>query len=112
MEYNKKILSLCARIKDSSHVLTENGEILQLQRKFEEAQDFHQRALTIRKEYCSSDHANSLRHLGTILHIQEKFKEAYECFQEALAIHQKYYPSTHIDIAHCLVPCLSRTQLS
>ncbi|CAF5158194.1 unnamed protein product, partial [Rotaria sp. Silwood1] len=58
-------------IKYSTFVLSDIGEILYLQGKYEEAYDFHQRALTIRKKYYSSDHVSialCLENIGLIQH--------------------------------------------
>jgi uncharacterized protein HemY len=68
--YEQMINSNLARIKDSAHILAAIGEILGLEGNFEEARDFHERALAIQKEYYSSDHANisnSLHFVGNIL---------------------------------------------
>ena len=38
------------RIKDTAYVLSDIGELLHLEGKYEGAYDFHQQALTIQKE--------------------------------------------------------------
>ncbi|CAF1461368.1 unnamed protein product, partial [Rotaria sordida] len=76
------------RIKDSALVLSDIGETLCEQGKFEEAMNYHQQALTIRKEYYSSHHmhiATSLRNIGDIFFIQNKNDEALSYFQQALS---------------------------
>jgi tetratricopeptide (TPR) repeat protein len=68
--YEQMINSKPARIKDSAHILAGIGQHLGLEGNFEEARDFHERALAIQKEYYSSDHANisnSLHFVGNIL---------------------------------------------
>ncbi|CAF4063561.1 unnamed protein product [Rotaria sordida] len=92
-------------IKESAQVLSNIGELLYGEGKFEEAMNFHERALQIRKEYYSSDHphiANSLRNIGDIFYKQDKYDEAFIYFQEALTILEKYYNNFHVDIAKCL----------
>ena len=72
------------RIKDSAVVLSNIGEILYLQGKYEEANDFHQQALTIRNKYYSSSHAhiaNSLTSIGLIHDQRTKYDEALSFLQ-------------------------------
>ena len=67
--YDRMMKTEPVRIKDSAIVLSDIGEILYLQGKYEEAYEFHQRALTIRKKYYSSNHAHiatSLENIGLI----------------------------------------------
>ena len=80
------------RIKDSAVVLSNIGEILHLQGKYEEAHDFHQQALTIQKRYYSSDHmhiAASLENIGLFHYQREKYEEALILIQHALTIREK-----------------------
>ncbi|CAF3706557.1 unnamed protein product [Rotaria sp. Silwood1] len=104
--YDRMMKPKQMRIKDSARILSDIGEVLFAEGKYEEAMDFHERALKIRKEYFPSDHmhiATSLKNIGDIFRVQEKSDEAFTYFQEALAILEKYYNCSHIDIAMCWV---------
>ncbi|CAF3036107.1 unnamed protein product [Rotaria sp. Silwood2] len=92
-------------IKESAQILSDIGELLYIEGKFEEAINFHEQALQIRRKYYSSDHphiANSLRNIGDIFHKKDRYDEAFVYFQEAFTILEKYYKSFHPDIAKCM----------
>ncbi|CAF4451197.1 unnamed protein product, partial [Adineta steineri] len=66
--------------KNCAIILCDIGEILHLQGKYEEAYEYHEKALTIRKKYYPSfDHphiATSLENIGLIYYQQLKYKES------------------------------------
>jgi tetratricopeptide (TPR) repeat protein len=105
LSYERMMHTEPVRIKDSAVVLSNIGEILYLQGKYEEAFDCHQRVLIILKKYYSSNHihiATSLVNIGRILQIRLKDDEAFVFFQQALSIRVKYYNYLHVDIATSL----------
>ena len=105
LSYDRMIKTEPARIKDSSIVLSDIGELLYLEGNTEEAYEFHQKALILRKNYYSSYHtyiATSLNNIGVIYLQRQKHEEALKLHNQALAIWEEYYNAFHIDITSCL----------
>ncbi|CAF1240792.1 unnamed protein product [Didymodactylos carnosus] len=85
--------------------LSQIGHILWTLTQYEQALDYHQRALAIREKCDPSSHfdiALDLLTIGIILYAQKKYNEALDFHQQALAIREKCYPSDYIHIAERL----------
>ncbi len=64
-----------SRIKDFNHVLNNTGAIFHKEGKFNEALDYHQRALEMREKYHSSDHIGIVNSLNNfVVLVREKIQ--------------------------------------
>ncbi|UJR17257.1 hypothetical protein I4U23_004152 [Adineta vaga] len=94
------------RIKDSAIVLSTIGELLYRDGKYEEAYDYHQRALEIRKTYYSENHisiATSLENIGLIHEERRMTDKAILLFQQAIAMREEYFCNyRHVSIGSLL----------
>ena len=81
------------------------GNVLNKQRQYAEALDYHQRALKMYEKFYPSGHvdiAMSLNNIGNVLNNQGQYAEALDHYQRALKMYEKFYPSGHVDIAMSL----------
>jgi tetratricopeptide (TPR) repeat protein len=72
--------------------------VLRNQGKYDEARQFHERALAVREKVYGEEHpstANSLNNLGITLHEQGKHDEARRYYERALAIYEKIHGEEH-----------------
>ncbi|CAF3167884.1 unnamed protein product [Rotaria sp. Silwood2] len=91
------------KVYPSGHVdiaksLANIGNILSDQGKYEEALDYHQRALKIVERFYPSGHldlAHSLNNIGICYENQNQQKMAFDYYQHALTIYEKFLPFDH-----------------
>ncbi|CAF0853965.1 unnamed protein product [Rotaria sordida] len=81
------------------------GYIQKKRGKYDEALDFHQRALALQEKYYPSYYAkiaNTLNLISDVLLYQSKYNEALCHCQRALTMQKSYYPSGSVSMAFSL----------
>ncbi len=90
---------------EAAHLLDQTGYYLKERARYEEAELFYQRALTIREQVLGAEHpdtAATLNNLGRLYTSQGKYQEAELFYQRALEIRERVLGTEHPDTATTL----------
>ncbi len=86
-------------------LLNQQGNILNEQGEYRQAQVVLTRALTLQQEHFGPDHLNAATTRNTLALVLKKmgrYREAQEHYQQALATYQKVLGPAHPDVAMCM----------